>query len=344
MNIIQLAVTITADKALARGSVRYGDAIIPLAEADIQCIPPEVRARLSIAPDGAFGVKIGPHVDAFGVTWNDPRVTRPVVDELTVASWLDAVDRLVASETEYAAERAAKLEAAIVAALALPDDKWIQVGYLTREPALRGRQPAGSDADPRVVARIEAVKIGELARRHAAWEAAGAEELAADEAKTAARKARKDAFIAAVRHVSPDLWADYDRAIAEGYRASAAPMVDAVLTTTLAAFVEALPAGANSREGDAHNAEERTSPRAAALDLRAAVATIADAQNAVISPELGQWTVSRVLRADVAAEGQDEKKATIVRAEFAPFAEGVARRSLLVSLEDLTDEDPTDED
>ena len=50
-----------------------------------------------------------------------------------------------------------------------------------------------------------------------------------------------------------------------------------------------------------------------------------------------------MLRADV-AEGEDEKMATIVHAEFVPFCDGVARRSLLVSLEDLTDEDPTDED
>ncbi len=33
-----------------------------------------------------------------------------------------------------------------------------------------------------------------------------------------------------------------------------------------------------------------------------------------------------------------------MHAEFVPFAEGVARRSLLVSLEDLTDDGSTEED
>ena len=150
--------------------------------------------------------------------------------------------------------------------------------------------------------------------------------------------ARRAAFLSAVRRAAPELWVEHDRAVAEGYEASPTPMIIAVLRTIVESFLARLPEGVYSREVIPYDATERTSPSAAALDLRVAVAAIADDENAGISPELGQWIVSRVLRADV---GRDRpKKATVVRVEF--VAADVARvptRSILVSLEDLSEPD-----
>ena len=150
--------------------------------------------------------------------------------------------------------------------------------------------------------------------------------------------ARRAAFLSAVRRVSPELWLEHDRAVAEGYEASPTPMIIAVLRTIVESFIARLPEGVYSREVIPYDATERTSPSAAALDLRVAVAAIADDENAGISPELGQWIVSRVLRADV---GRDRpKKVTVVRAEFVPADEArVPPKSILVSLEDMSEPD-----
>lgn len=335
MQPITIQVHVPMSVALARGESTYGDADVPLSDADVaslsdaaRAVLPELRSRLTA--DRADGPGACAAVEAFAQ-----------------------------ARAEEEAKRMADAEDRLVRAVAAGDEEWVQRGdryYLTDggdgyavdtgrrhlQPVVRPPVWANLDetqeADPRVVARREQVERGAYSealatweRRYAEWEAwldrRREENAARDAARAEAKAVALEACSVGLRELASQE-EDLSRAARDGY---------AIDNAMLDRLAHRLGKSAKAEHYIVYRypdalVEERPAPRPNAFALLDAVTAVAKEENARIPATVGQWQVSRVVRTNVCTHGNRRHYVTAVTATLTTPA---GLRIVLMSSEPL---------
>jgi hypothetical protein len=344
MKTISLALHIPAADALARGSASYGDVDLPLTAADVAIIPPEVRARLvPLAGQGAYGVGVGPDS-----SYSYRHVARLDVPEPSVPAFLARLAEVDAESAATAAKLAAEREGRILAALALPDEKWVGRGGFWRgntrysRPCVSVPLLDADQDDPRVKARVAAVEAGLLADLLAASDrkiadAEKAEQERERERKIAAeqKKAAEAACRVALRTLAAPI-PTFARAAVEGY-----PVERQVLDHLAEQLQDEVDSAAfdsvvSSKLCDLDRLDVRAAPSPEAFALLDAAKAAVEHANSALPAAVGRWALSKIVR----VEGEQDHPVTCV---VARLETPIGDREILWSTESL-DVEPSSDD
>jgi len=305
MEQIKIKVYVSQSAALTRGSSRYGSTEVPLEDEDVAKLSAVAKAYLT-SPSRPLSYDV------------------PVADREHAVQAVEAAARVDAEER---AAREAKDEAEIAAALEMPGDWWLRecaypidnCGWVMGPRDRDGRSlPQRLLSNARVLARFDALRP-ELERRR---EAVKAERAAAKERADAERAAeielrelRDRQFNAAVRERASRL-DDLARAASEEYPVAHA-VLDAIASEVVGAVKYAKAAVHHAvHRGEPDGADDRAAPTQENFALLDAVKRAAQQANQAISPDVGAWSVSRIVRLDTCPHAGVNHYVTAVVAHF----------------------------
>lgn len=327
---LSLALTYTPAEALALGLTRAGQHLVPI-PVDLPAEDRALLMRWTVSSQGRH-LALTSQPNSSSEWGRGYRTGTPRPDLAGVLDHLRAEDARREKEKEQEKERD---ETRVAEALACPDEQWIRMVYGT----LRAKPPLPEQlcSHPDVQARlqspgVQAALAAAIEEQRAAAERQVAEARAEEQRKEEHR--RKIAAIAIARY--PHL----ARAAEAGYDVHRA-LIKALEDDVLAKIEEKIPAVNHDTDTTAwKDPSERSAPTDAMLDLREAMVAAVDA---VQTPEeIGTWTVSRVVRIDVAPRGS-EYWVTAVLATLRDTC-GACLREITCSLEPLTPPGDSDEE
>ena len=321
MRPITIRCYVPAASALARGVSGHGYENVPLDDSDVASLSEGARraATRFLCDDRGKSLDV------------------EVADAAHVVAALESV---AAREAADEAETKRQREERIARAVAAPDEDWIGFGrydgdrYFTAEDGSPSHTPSGSPhtrpavlsrpsgsyfepseaADPRLVARAEAVRAGTVfADAVEMFEA----RLAEHRALVAAREAREAETVRLYASAISALAAKEDdlaRPAAEDY--SVATQVLDRLAVRLAIAVAGDPVQFEyAVDSSAYpNQVDRPAPSPEAFRLLDRVTECARRANADLSPAIGAWVVSRIVRLDTCQHPGESHHVTAVLA------------------------------